>query len=86
MHRRRRHRHRVGADRSGRTYFLGYGEGVLEQLVQQRAQRARLFGAARGILNLAEDLGLADDHQIEATGDAEHVTNHITLQIGVQIR
>ena len=80
------HRHRVGADGGGRTHLLGHGEGLLEQLAQQRAHGPGFFGGARRLLHLTQDLRLAQHHRIEAGGDAEHVTHRILLRMLVEIR
>jgi hypothetical protein len=85
MHRGRRHRDDVGADGGGGAHLLGHREGLLEQLVQQRAQGAGVLRHARRLLHLAEDLRLAQHHRIEPAGDAEHVAHGIAAGQGVQV-
>ena len=72
-HRRRRHADRMGADLGGSAHFLGHGEGALEELVQGGAQRAGGVGLAHGLLELAQDLGLAQHHGIQPAGHPEGV-------------
>jgi len=52
---------------------LGDVEGALEGLVQPGAGVLVREGEFVGVLELAEDLGLADDHGVEAGGDLEEV-------------
>ena len=80
------HRHDVGADRRRRANLLGDREGVLEQFVQLCAERAVFFGDAHRVLHLAENLRLADDHRIEAAGDAEGMADRFRLVVGVDVR
>jgi hypothetical protein len=69
----------VRADLGGRAHFLGDRERALEELVQRGAERAGRIGLAHGLLHLAEDLGLAQHHRIEAGGHAEHVARGIAV-------
>ena len=73
------HGNRVGADRGRCAHFLGHREGALEQLVQQRAQGAGLFGGLHRLLHLPEDLGFAQHHRIQPAGDAEGVLHRFLL-------
>src|SRR5476651_2070122 len=63
------------ADLGGAAHFLGDREAALEQLVQIGAQAARLVGGADGVLDLAEDLRLAQHHRVQPGGDAEGVAH-----------
>ena len=53
--------------------------------MQQRAHRARLLGVAHRILYLPQDLRLTDHHRVQPAGNPKHVTNGITLWIGVKV-
>ncbi len=79
------HRDDVGTDGRGRAHFLRHREGALEQLVEQRAEGAGLFGGTRRLLHLAEDLWLAEHHRVEAGSDAEHVAHRILLRMAIEV-
>jgi len=53
--------------------------------VQQRAERAGGFGRARRLLELPEDLRLAQHHRIEARGDAEDVPHGLLARQRVEV-
>jgi hypothetical protein len=40
---------------------------------------------ARGVLDLAEDLRLADHHRVEPAGHPEHVADRVALRVGIQV-
>ena len=63
----------IGADPGLGTYALGRRKGGLKQLVEPRPGAARLVRDAVGVLQLPEDLRLAEHHRIESRGDAEGV-------------
>ena len=77
-------RDRARADGGLAADLLGDGERRLEQPVQQRARGARLLRRAVGVLQLAEDLGLAEDQRIESGSDREDVPDRIRLLDAVQ--
>lgn len=52
---------------------LADAEGVLEELIETAAGGSVFVGGFVGLLDLAEDLGLAEDHGVEAADDAEEV-------------
>ncbi len=79
------HRDDVGADRRRAAHFLGHRERALEQLVQLCSERAALLGDAHRFLHLAEDLRLADDHRVEAAGDAEGMANRFRLIVQEEV-
>ena len=84
-HGRRGDGHRVGADARVGARALGGGEGVLEQPVQVRAQRA---GGARrrpGFLHLAEDLRFAEHQRVQPGRHAEQMANCVRVLVSVQI-
>src|SRR5674476_147934 len=86
LHRRRRHRHHVGADLGVGAHFLGHCKRALEQLVQQRPESAGRFCQAHRLLHLAQDLRLAQHHGFEARGDAKRVAHRLFLGQGVEVR
>ena len=53
------------------AHLLGRPEGVLEKPVEHRGSMAGTKGGCIGVFDLAEDLGLAEHHGIEAGRDAE---------------
>ena len=55
---------------SVRTFF-GDREGMVEQSRQPLADGIRLFCFPERVLQLSEDLRLAEDHRVQAAGDAE---------------
>ena len=75
-----RHRYRLGADLGRAAHFLGYREGALEQVIQHQAEPAGTAGEPLSLLHLAQDLGLAQHHRIQAAGDAERVPNRARLR------
>ena len=77
-------RDRVRADRGLRPHPLGHREGGLEQPVQQRAGRACLLRGAVRVLELAEDLRLAEDQRVEPGGDGERVAHRVRSLDAVQ--
>ncbi len=77
-------RDRARADRGLGAHPLGDGEGGLEQAVQQRTGRARLLRRAVRVLELSEDLRLAEDQRVEPGGDRERVTHGVRPLDAVQ--
>ena len=72
-HRGRRHADRMAADLGRRAHLLGDRERALEHLLQRAAERAGAARLAHRLLQLAEDLRLAENHRVEAAGDAKGV-------------
>jgi hypothetical protein len=83
-HRRGGERHGVGADARLGAHALGGGKGGLEQLVERGAGAAGLLRDAIGVLQLAEDLRLAEHHGIETRGDAEGMRHGVLFLVHVQ--
>ncbi len=75
----------VGADLGLGADALGYGEGALEEGVEGSGYGAYLAGYGVGFFDLAEDLGLADDHGVEGAGDAEEVADGLALAELVEV-
>ncbi len=68
-------RHRIGADAGVGAHTLGHGKGLLQQAFHRRMQST---GAARGligILDLAENLRLAEHHRIQPGSHAKQVAD-----------
>ena len=65
--------------------MFGDVEGALEGLVQPAAGVAVLEGEVVGLLELAEDFGLAQHHGIEAAGDLEQVLQALGFAQGVEL-
>jgi hypothetical protein len=65
---------------------LGDGEGALEQRLERGGDGADLAGDGVGLLDLAEDLGLANDHGVERGGDAEEMADGFALAELVEVR
>ena len=83
-HRRGRDRHRVGADVCLGPHTLGHRERRLEQAVEHRSGAAGLLRRAIGVLELAQDLRLAEDHRVETGRDAKGVRDRGALVEPVQ--
>ncbi len=60
--------------------------GLLEEVVQQPPRGVQLLGAAEGVLDLPEDLALADDHRVQAAGHREEWWTAPVLVVDVQVR
>src|SRR5579884_2694639 len=73
------------ADAGFRAHALGDAEGAGEDVFEKAADRTfRSRERVRG-LDLAEDLGLADDHGVETGSDAEEMTNGVAVFQAVQV-
>ena len=83
-----------GADERGRgpvDVGLGVGaladaQGLLEERVERRSDRAVLLAEAEGVPGLAEDLALAEDHRVEAGRDLEEVRDRALVVVDVEVR
>ena len=83
-HRGERDRHRIGADARVRAHALGDRKGLLEQAFERRAQRLRVARERVGVLDLAEDLRLAQHHRFEPGRDAEQMAHGIGVRVQVK--
>jgi hypothetical protein len=72
-HRRVGDGHRAGADLGIRAYLFCDREGVLEQLRELLADGPGALCVAVGVLQLAEDLRLAEDHRVQPASHPEDV-------------
>src|SRR5262249_14690701 len=59
----------------GLADLLADVQGLAEDGVEDRADGPLLLGGVVGLLDLAEDLALAEDQALEAGGDAEEVVD-----------
>ena len=73
------HADRVGADLGGGAHLLGYRKGALKQLAQRGAQGAGRLGGPYRVLDLPQDLRLAQYHGVQAAGDSEGVARGQTV-------
>jgi hypothetical protein len=65
---------------------LANRERLLEQAVEDHADGSGLAGVLVGVLDLPEDLRLADDQRVQARGDAEEVAHRVGPGVQVQVR
>ncbi len=80
------HRHGAGADAGGGADLLRHGKGLVAQPVDDDARGRLGHGVAVGRLELAEDLGFAEDQGIEARGHAEQVFHGVHALMGIEMR
>jgi hypothetical protein len=64
---------------------LGDGKGAFDGAVERGAGEAGGAALVEGGLELAEDLGFADDEAVEAGGDAEEVGDGGFVEVGVEV-
>ena len=74
------------ADRGLGAHALAGGERLAEEPVHDRARGALDERQLVGALHLTLDLGLADDHRVEARGHAEQVPGGVVVAQRVQVR
>ena len=86
LDRRRADRHRAAGDAGLGAHPLGDRERLVEPAVQHRAGGADAGGAGVELLQLAEDLRLADHHRVEARGDAEEMADRVAPASSVEMR
>ena len=65
---------------------LGDREGALEEWFERGGDGPGLTRDGVGLLDLAEDLRLADDHGVERAGDAEEMADGLALAELVEVR
>ena len=86
LDRRRADRHRLLGDAGLGAHALGHRERLVEAAMQHAPRRADGRGHRVLLLQLAEDLRLADDHRVEARGDAEEVAHGLAPVMHVEVR
>ena len=84
---------RGGDEGRGGPVDVGLGVGaladaqrLLEEGVEGRADGAELLAEAERVAGLAEDLGLADGHRVEAGRDLEEVGDGAVVVVDVEVR
>ena len=85
LDRRGRHRNNVGSDARVAAHLLRHCKRALEELVEEHSERAGRLRDANRLLHLTEDLRLADDHGVEAGGDAKRMPHGFTLGESVEV-
>src|SRR5580658_1788286 len=75
----------MGADLGFGADAFGGGEGRLEQLFELPGHSAAGAGDSIGLFHLAEDLRLADNHGVEAGGDAEEMAHGLAIAVLVDV-
>src|SRR5207248_6423496 len=68
-----------GADGSLTAHTPRHGQGVADDFAERAVERARAPRRGVSLFHLAEHLRLAEDHRIEARGDAEQVPHGVEL-------
>ena len=76
LHRRRGDGHAGPCDPGAGAHPAAGAECVAHQAVQERPARARPARELVGAAQLTEDLGLAEDHRVEAGRDGEEMIGH----------
>ena len=69
-----------------RAHALADAERPVERLAQQRPGAVPLGGGLERVLDLAEDLRLADDQRIEPRGHAEQVPRRRGVVVREEVR
>ena len=67
----------MAPDAAGGADLTGHAERIVEQASGHDRRGAGRFGLAQRDPHLARDLGLADDHRLEAGRDPAKVTNGV---------
>ena len=83
---RRRDRHGFAGNARLRAHALRDGERAVEDSMQHGSGRAGERRLLVMVLHLAEDLRLADDHRVEARGDAEQMPHALASGVRVEMR
>ncbi len=77
--------HAVAVERGVAGDAAGDPQRGLKQMVHQRPGAADPPGELVGLLHLAEDLGFAEDHAVEAGGDGEQMSHDLGIFEGDEI-
>jgi hypothetical protein len=80
------HRHGARAEAGFRAHALADREARVKQPVQHRADRLRLGRRGVRLLDLSEDLRLADDERVEPAGHAEQVPRGVEIDELMHVR
>ena len=65
--------------------FFGYSEGALQERLEVGGDGADFARDTVGLFDLAEDLGFANDHAVEGTGDAEEMADGFAVAVFVEV-
>jgi len=84
-YRRVRDRHRMRADAGIGAHPFGDRETMLEQPVEPGLERMRAARGLPGMLDLAEDLRLAEDERIEPGRDPEQMAHRSRIGVAVEV-
>ena len=76
----------VVADAGFGAHPFGHGEGLVEQPVEDGAGGLMLRGLPVGLLHLAQDLGFAHHHGVQAGGHPEDVAHRLRSLVHVEGR
>ena len=68
-----------------RAHALCHAEGLVQKVVQDDTCGVACCGLPVGVLELAQDLGLAKDHGVQARGNREEVPHSIVVVVGVDV-
>ena len=79
------HRDRTRADVGIGAHALRHRERPLEELVEHDAERARAPGEPVCLLELTQDLGLAEHHGVEAARDPHHMAHRGVFVVHVEM-
>ena len=77
-------RDRAARDPGPRPHLLGDPESSLKKPVQKRPGRAGTARRFVGLLGLAEDLGLADDHRVEPGCDPKKMLHAMECFVAIK--
>ena len=67
------------------AHFPRHSQGLRDDGVERSVQGADLARDGVGLFHLAEDLGFAEDHRVEARGHSEQVTHDVLLSVSVEV-
>ena len=67
------------------AHALGYGKGLVQQAVENDAHAVGGNGLAIGSLELAENLGFAQHHGVEAGGYGEQMAHGVEILVNIDI-
>ena len=69
----------MSADLGFRTDFFGDRKCLLKKVVQKYAQAMVVLGSFHCLFHLADDLGFAQHHRIQARGYSEGVASGVVI-------
>ncbi len=78
-------RNRMFADAGAGADGLGGGEGVLEQAIENSSQAACIVSLLPGLLQLTQDLGLAEHQGVQSAGHPDQVPGDFFTLVGIEV-